>query len=84
MNLLRRAEKLALLSSIVQGNMTPGQVAQFRQSREPMQLTLSLGDGEDSLPYDPDEPTYHIDIYSDHTTECYYRYPDGRIEYANR
>ncbi|GAB4038679.1 hypothetical protein [Spirosoma jeollabukense] len=78
---MRRIEKLALLTSILTGTATPKQIVDLRKSGEPIYLTLNLDD--ELTPYDPDEPTYHIDVYNDGTTRCYDRYPDGRVEYRN-
>ena len=82
-SLLKRAEKLALLSKFVEGRLTDKVINDIRKSREPMYITMNLGEGDEPLCLDPDAPTYHIEVYSDNTTNCYYRYPDGRIEYRN-
>ena len=79
---LNRTAKINLLSSLLAGKATAKQVADLRQSQEPIYLTLNLGDDENPFEQDPDQPTYHIEI-SDNWKEVvrYYKYPDGRIEY---
>ncbi|GAB3928104.1 hypothetical protein GCM10028804_34300 [Larkinella terrae] len=81
MPFLTRAEKIKLVSSALQGTMTPKQVSDFRKSQEPIFLTLNLGDEKTAIPYDPNQATFHISLYSDGTSKSYDRYPDGRIEY---
>lgn len=81
MSFLTRAEKIKLLSSALQGTMSPKQISDFHKSQEPIFLTLNLGDENTPIPYDPNQPTFHISIYSDGTSKSYDRYPDGRIEY---
>jgi hypothetical protein len=79
--LLNRTAKINLLTSLLAGKATAKQVADLRQSQEPIYLTLQLGDDEDPFEQDPDEPTFHIEVYADGTTKSYDRYPNGRIEY---
>lgn len=79
--LANRAEKLALLSKIVQGRLGSNDVNNIRKGWEPIHLTLVLDDSEEPYEQDPDEPTYHIEVYTDGSTKCYNRYPDGGIEY---
>ncbi|MFD1144541.1 hypothetical protein ACFQ4C_25665 [Larkinella insperata] len=81
MPLLTRSEKIKLLASALQGTMTPKQISDFRQSQEPIYLTLNLGDEARPQLQDPDQPTFHIEIYRDGTSKSYDRYPDGRIVY---
>ena len=74
-----RADKLALLSKIVEGRLTDKVVSDIRKSREPIRITMNIGDGES--PLEPNDPTYYIEI-SDNW-KCfrrYNRYADGRIE----
>jgi hypothetical protein len=80
---MKRIQKLNLLTALITGTVTPKQVADLRQSMEPIRLTLILGDEDNPFEQDPNEPTYCIDVYSDGTSKCYDRYPDGRIEYRN-
>ncbi len=83
MNLFsKRADKLAILSKIVEGRLTNHDVINLRKSREPIHLTLNL-DGTD-IPQTFNEPCYHIDIYEDSTTKCYWQYADGRIEEVDK
>ncbi|GAB3639710.1 hypothetical protein [Spirosoma arcticum] len=78
-----RAEKLALLSKIVEGRLTNKVVSDIRKSREPMYITLDLTDGENVL--EPNDPTYHIEVFDDWKhTRCYWQYADGRIEEAQQ
>jgi hypothetical protein len=74
-----RTYKLALLSKIVAGSLSDNERNNILKSREPLHVTLNLGDGV-SLK-ETNDPTYHIDVYSDGTTKCYDRYADGRIVY---
>ena len=80
MNLLsNRAEKLTLLSKIVAGTLTDKDVSDLRKSREPLYITMDLGDGEGTP--DEDDPSYHIEIWDNwQQTRCYWKYADGRIE----
>ena len=74
-----RADKLALLSKIVEGRLTAKVVGDIRKSREPMYITLCLGE-EENQP-EQNDPTYHIEIYDDwKQSRCYWQYADGRIE----
>ena len=74
-----RAGKLALLSKIVEGRLSNKDVSDIRKSREPMYITLCLGD-EENQP-EPNDPTYHIEIYDDwKQSRCYWQYADGHIE----
>ncbi len=77
---MNRTAKIKLLTSLLTSKATAKQVADLRQSQEPIHLTMYLGDDANSFEQDPNEPTYHINVYSDSTTKSYYRYPDGRIE----
>lgn len=88
---MNRAAKINLLTSIVQGSLTAGQVAALKKSREPIYLTLNLDDGK-PVPHDPTQPTYHIHVsYGEAgppggqtTATRFWHYPDGRIEYVNK
>ncbi|GAB3931852.1 hypothetical protein GCM10028804_45180 [Larkinella terrae] len=81
MSFLTRTEKIKLLSSALQGTMSPKQISDFRKSQEPIFLTLNLDDEKDPILYDPNQATFHISVYSDGTSKSYDRYLDGRIEY---
>ena len=81
--MINRTEKLSLLTSLLNGTVTPKQLDAIRDSQKPLELTMNLDDEDEPIPLDPDQPIYHIELYSDHTTKSYYRYPDGRIEYLN-
>ncbi len=73
-----RAEKLALLSKIVEGRLTTKDAVDLRESRQPIYITLNLGD-DVRLP--PNDPTYHIEISGDwKQSRRYWQYADGRIE----
>ncbi|SOD99791.1 hypothetical protein [Spirosoma fluviale] len=78
---MKRTQKIHLLTALVTGTATSKQLADLRQSQEPIYLTLNLGTDNNPMEQDPNEPTYHIDIYSDGTVNCYDLYPDGQIEY---
>jgi hypothetical protein len=76
-----RTYKLALLSKIVAGRLFDKEINNIRKSREPLHVTLNLGDGV-SLK-ETHDPTYHIDVCSDGTTKRFWKYADGRIEEVN-
>lgn len=79
----RRIDKLALLSKIVEGRLTDKDVSDLRKSREPILITLNLGDDSDSQP--DNDPTYHIEISDDwKQSRCYWQYADGRVEDVSR
>ena len=74
-----RAGKLALLSKIVEGRLSTKDVSDIHKSREPIYITLNLGD--DESPLEPNDPTYHIEISDDwKQSRCYWQYADGHIE----
>lgn len=79
--MMTRAEKLKLLSSALQGTITPKQVTDLRKSQEPINLTLNLDEEKLFIPYNPNQETFHIEIYRDGSSKSYDRYPDGRIVY---
>lgn len=79
----KRTDKLALLSKIVEGRLSSKEIIDIRKGWEPMHITLNLGDWDTPIEQGPDEPTYHIEIYTDGTTKCYDRYPYERLEYGN-
>ncbi|NID11551.1 hypothetical protein [Fibrivirga algicola] len=82
MRVINRAQKLALLQSLVNGTTTAAQLDTLRQLQEPIHITLNLSEDEQAVPADPSEPTYHIDCFSNGITRKYYRYPDGSVEPA--
>ncbi len=49
-----RAEKLALLLKIVEGRLTTQDAVDLRRSRQPMYITLNLGDDVRLPPNDPE------------------------------
>ena len=74
-----RTSKLILLSKIVEGRLSTKDVSDIRKSREPIYITLNLGD--DESPLEPNDPTYHIEISDDwKQSRCYWQYADGRVE----
>jgi len=73
--------RTALLAKSVEGRLSAKDVSDIHRSREPIQLTMHLGDEDAPFEQDPNEPTYHIEVYTDGTAKCYDRYPDGKIEY---
>lgn len=81
---MNRIEKIKMLTALMTGTATPKQIADLRESGEPIHLTLNLGDDENPFEQDPNEPTYHIDIFDNwKKTIRYFKYPDGRIEEVN-
>jgi hypothetical protein len=79
---MNKAGKVALLTKFVQGKLTVADVNNIRKSREPMFITMDLGNGEN--PLEPNAPTYHIEIYDNWSySRCYWQYADGRREYRN-
>lgn len=81
---MNRIAKTKLLTTLMTGTATAKQIADLRESQEPLYLTLNLGDDENPYEPDPDEPTYHIDIFDNwKKTIRYFKYPDGRIEEVN-
>lgn len=65
--ILTRAGKLALLSKIVERRLSVKYVSDIRKSRQPIYITLNLGDDKSLL--ELNDPTYHIEISDDWKTE---------------
>ncbi|GAB3019055.1 hypothetical protein [Spirosoma pulveris] len=80
---MKRIQKIHLLTALLTGTATAKQLADLRQSQEPIYLTLNLGTDGNPIEQDPNEPTYHIDVHSDGTVNRYDRYPNGQITYRN-
>ncbi|SOD99767.1 hypothetical protein SAMN06269250_0153 [Spirosoma fluviale] len=76
---MKRTEKVLLLTALIKGTVTSKQLADLRQSQEPIYLTLNLGTDDNPMEQSPNEPTYHIDVYSDCTVKCYDRYPNKKM-----
>lgn len=82
--IIKRTQKIHLLTALIRGTATTKQLTDLRQSQEPIQLTMVLGDEDNPFEQDPNEPTYHIEIYADGTVKCYDLYTNGRIEYRKK
>lgn len=80
---MKRTQKIHLLTALITGTATSKQITDLRQSMEPIHLTFIIGEEDDPFEQDPNEPTYHIEVFADGTTKCYDRYSDGRTEYRS-
>lgn len=74
-----RADKLALLTKIVSGALTQKDINDLRKSREPIRITLNIGD--ERTPKRTNDPTCHTELSADwKVIRRYNQYADGRIE----